>query len=229
MAERAKATRPPEHRWAAGVGVIAILVLYAFLPSSLLGNIRYIVIGVVVVLIVPVVILNPIWLVKETRWSRGATVAIAVIIVATNQVLLILLVKLLLDGSHDVEGILVTAVEVWGVNVIGFALLFWEIDRGGPVARHRRRRVDMIPADLRFPQDEDDDATAEVAVRSSVRSEWVPQFLDYLYVSLTNSMAFSPTDTMPLSHRMKLLMGLEGFAGFVTLALVIARAVNVIA
>jgi hypothetical protein len=86
----------------------------------------------------------------------------------------------------------------------------------------------LQPADFRFPQDEDDDAITEVRARSSAVADWVPTFVDYLYFSLSNSMAFSPTDTMPLSHRAKLLMGLEAFAGFIILALVIARAVSLI-
>ena len=72
-------------------------------------------------------------------------------------------------------------------------------------------------ADFRFPQDDDQDTEV-----------WKPQVWDYLYVSLTNSIAFSPTDTMPLSLRAKGLMGLESFVSAVTVLLVAARAVNVL-
>ncbi len=113
-------------------------------------------------------------------------------------------------------------------NVIAFALVYWGLDRGGPVARVTVERKKLARADFRFPQDEDADAITEVAAGSSAEMDWVPNFIDYLYFSMTNAMAFSPTDTMPLTHRAKALMGLESFAGFVLLALVIARAVSLI-
>lgn len=112
--------------------------------------------------------------------------------------------------------------------MIAFALVFWVLDRGGPVVRATVPRPDLPLADFRFPQDEDHDAIDEVARGSSRHADWVPNYIDYFSFSLSNSMAFSPTDTMPLTHRAKLLMALESFAGFVLLALVIARAVSLI-
>ena len=111
-------------------------------------------------------------------------------------------------------------------NVIGFGLLFWELDRGGPVARHTQSRNRLAPADWRFSQDENRDTATEVAATSAALSDWRPQFVDYLYVSLTNSSAFSPTDTMPLSPRAKVLMGLEATVALLTSLLVVARAVG---
>jgi hypothetical protein len=84
----------------------------------------------------------------------------------------------------------------------------------------------MAPADFRFSQDENDDAVTEVAVGASGQADWVPTLIDYLYVSLTNSSAFSPTDTMPLSPRAKILMSVEATAALLTSVLVIARAVG---
>jgi hypothetical protein len=228
MASSAGIPRRPEHRFAVSVAIIGILVLYAFLPQDLLGNIRYVVIGLVLVLLIPVVVLNPRRLSRETAWSRWLTLGLAIVITITNQITLVLLIGVLVAGTHQGPELLLAALEVWGTNVLGFALLFWELDRGGPVARHRLEREALRPADFRFPQDEDHDAIAEVAVRSSQKSGWVPQYIDYFYFSLSNSMAFSPTDTMPLSHRAKLFMALESFAGFVILALVIARGVSLI-
>jgi hypothetical protein len=122
---------------------------------------------------------------------------------------------------------LLAAGQVWLTNIIAFGLIFWELDRGGPVARTQiRERRDLPPADFRFSQDENDDAVDEVAVGASGRSDWVPTLMDYLYVSVTNSTAFSPTDTMPLSVRAKLLMSVESVAALLTSVLVIARAVG---
>ena len=116
--------------------------------------------------------------------------------------------------------------QVWLTNVIGFGLLFWEMDRGGPVARHTLSRERLPAADWRFSQDENKGTVREVALGSSHHSDWRPGFIDYLYVSLTDSSAFSPTDTMPLTARAKTLMGLEATAALLTSLLVIARAVG---
>jgi hypothetical protein len=133
--------------------------------------------------------------------------------------------------QHDFGGpgsLLLIGAVVWLTNVIAFALIYWGIDRGGPVSRVTVARDALPAADFRFPQDEDQDAIVEVAAGSSANIDWVPNFFDFAYFSLSNSMAFSATDTMPLSHRAKGLMALESFAGFVLLALVIARAVSLI-
>ena len=122
--------------------------------------------------------------------------------------------------------LLFAGLQVWLTSVIGFALVYWELDRGGPVSRSTRARSALPPADWRFSQDENDDTVTEVAASSSTRSGWVPLFVDYLYVSLTNSSAFSPTDTMPLSSRAKLLMGAEATAALLISLLVIARAIG---
>ena len=100
------------------------------------------------------------------------------------------------------------------------------MDRGGPVARHTLSRERLPAADWRFSQDEDKGTVREVALGSNHHSVWRPGFIDYLYVSLTNSSAFSPTDTMPLTARAKTLMGLEATAALLTSLLVIARAVG---
>ena len=159
------------------------------------------------------------------RFSLGFAVLFGV----ANQVALVQLILQLVNASkEDGPGLLLAAAQVWITNVIVYALIYWEIDRGGPVARRHQKRAELDPADFRFPQDEDHDAIEEVAARSSQKSDWAPGYVDYLYFSLTNSMAFSPTDSMPLSHRAKALMGLESFTGFVILALVIARAVSLL-
>jgi uncharacterized membrane protein len=103
-----------------------------------------------------------------------------------------------------------------GTNNIAFALLYWEFDDGGPV-----QRAKGLPdhPDLAFPQQ----LNPELA-----KPGWRPEFLDYLYVSITNLMAFSPTDTMPLSRTAKMLMVWESVVSFATMAVVLARAVNIL-
>jgi hypothetical protein len=139
-----------------------------------------------------------------------------------------LIILLTSSGKQDGPTLLLAALQVWVTNIIGFALVYWELDRGGPVSRRHAERKDLPAADFRFPQDEDHDAVEEVATRSSVKTGWVASFVDYLYFSASNSMAFSPTDTMPLSPRAKIFMVIEAAGGFVLLALVIAHAVALI-
>jgi len=222
--ERAQA----EHRWPAAIGVMVILVSYALLPPDFFGVVRYGVVALCVGLLAAVVVINPHRMVRQTAWSRRLGVVLALTIGITNQALLVVLVQLLVANTEDGPTVLLAAFQVWLTNVIGFALLYWELDRGGPVVRTQRKRSEIPPADFRFPQDEDHDASPEVAAHSSKTSDWLPGFVDYLYFSGSDSMAFSPTDVMPLTHRAKLLMGLEAFAGFVLLALVIARGVSLL-
>jgi hypothetical protein len=222
--ERAQA----EHRWPAAIGVMVILVSYALLPPDFFGVGRYGVVALCVGLLAAVVVINPHRMVRQTAWSRRLGVVLALTIGITNQALLVVLVQLLVANTEDGPTVLLAAFQVWLTNVIGFALLYWELDRGGPVVRTQRKRSEIPPADFRFPQDEDHDASPEVAAHSSKTSDWLPGFVDYLYFSGSDSMAFSPTDVMPLTHRAKLLMGLEAFAGFVLLALVIARGVSLL-
>lgn len=229
VAQHPSRTAVPEHRWPVTVALLAALALYSLLPNQLIGVQRFVVVGVGLALLVPLVAANPYRLTRQSRWTRAVSVGLALGLVAANQVTIVLLVQQLVAGGRDAPSILIAALQVWSLNVIGFTTLYWELDRGGPVLRTSLARPELPPADFRFPQDEDDDAVAEVAVRSSAGQDWTPRFVDYLYSSLSNSMAFSATDAMPLSHRAKLLMALQAFGGFVILALVIARSVNVLA
>jgi hypothetical protein len=215
-----------ENRLVPVVAVAVAVVAYALLPENLLFAPRYVIAGVEVALLVTLVVSNPRQIVRRTRLSRGASALLAATVIVTNLVALGMLVRSLTRPATSGGSLLLGAMQVWLTDVIGFALLFWELDRGGPVARRRTRRDELPPADWRFSQDENGDNVSEVAATSSEQSGWVPTFVDYLYLSLTNSSAFSPTDTMPLSTRAKALMGLEATAALLTTLLVIARAVG---
>ncbi|MCB5293988.1 hypothetical protein [Arthrobacter sp. SO3] len=229
MSDTANLKDRSEHRWPAVIGLLIALGLYAALPSTFLPVIRYTVVGIGLVMLIPLLILNPRRMQKETRWSKRVATGQALLLVAANGVALVQLIILLTaSGGGDGRTLLLAALQIWATNIIAFALVFWELDRGGPVARRNSHRDNLPAADFRFPQDEDHDAVTEVSTRSSVKSGWVASFVDYAYFSLSNSMAFSPTDTMPLSPRAKMMMGLEAAGGFVLLALVIAHAVSLL-
>ena len=218
-----------ENRLPPTIAVIVAAAFYTLLPDTLRLGPRVLVPAVEVVLLIALLITNPRRLTRETRTSRWVSLILAVVVVGTNLVALGLLLADLVAGHAEEPGLLLLAgLQVWATNVIGFALVYWELDRGGPVARSRRARVALPDADWRFSQDENDDAVTEVAVSASGRSGWMPVFVDYLYVSLTNSSAFSPTDTMPLSSRAKLLMGAQATAALLVTLVIIARAVGAI-
>lgn len=132
-------------------------------------------------------------------------------------------------GSRNLSGgeLLRGAAQLWLATVLIFAVLFWDLDRGGPVARSADGPVPRPPGpgfagrwpDFLFPQMADD---------APAPPRWMPGFVDYLYLAATNSTAFSPTDTMPLSRPAKLLMLVQSTTSFVLVALVAARAVNVL-
>src|SRR3954454_8875859 len=220
---RGEALAPPV------VAVVVAVGLYAPLPEPLLIGPRLLVPAVEVALLGALVATNPRRLTRQTRLSRVASLALAAVVVTTNLAALgILLAELSSPQAGQAGPLLLAALQVWATDVIGFALIYWELDRGGPVSRARRARADLPQADWRFSQDENDDTVVEVSAGSSARSGWIPQFVDYLYVSVTNSSAFSPTDTMPLTTRAKALMSVQATAALLTSLLVIARAVGAI-
>lgn len=218
-----------EHRWPAVGAVLVALTLYALLPSSFLPAVRISVIAICVLLLIPVVAINPVRLSRQTDWSRRASVAGTVVLAIANHVALVQLVIQLVQAKSDEDGtLLLAATQVWLTHVIVYALIFWEMDRGGPVVRSTAKRADLPVADIRFPQDENQDTVDEVARGSSISSNWTASFVDYAYFALTNTMAFSPPDAMALTPRAKILTGLQAFGGYVILVLVIARAVSLL-
>jgi hypothetical protein len=211
---------------AAGAALVAAAI-YGLLPDTLIIGPRLVVPCLELTLIVAVMVTNPHRSDRHSRRSRGLSLILILMIALTNLVSLVLLVgQLVASSTSHGRLLLLAAGQVWVTNVIVFAAAYWELDRGGPVARTRTDRRHLAAADFRFTQDEDADTAPEVAAGSSQANDWVPSFIDYLYVSLTNSSAFSPTDTMPLSPRAKLLMGVEATAALVTSVLVIAKGVS---
>jgi hypothetical protein len=130
----------------------------------------------------------------------------------------ILVGALVTTKSDDLSGVqlLVTVGTIWAANVVAFGLCYWDLDDGGPLERARHERESP---DFRFPQDE----TPEVA-----KADWHPRVWDYIYVAFTSATAFSPTDTMPLTLRAKLLVAVEELVSIVLIVLVTARAVSVL-
>jgi hypothetical protein len=154
-----------------------------------------------------------------SQHRRTAAIVLLVLLAVANLLAVALVLVSLAGGGSPMAGpqLLATAAVVLLVNIITFALVFWELDCGGPVARATADR--RVTPDFQFPQDENPQLA---------REGWMPVLEDYLYVAVTNSIAFSPTDAMPLTHRAKLFMGFESLVAAVTLIIVAARAVNIL-
>ena len=213
----AETTVRPEHRWPVVAFTLVALAIHFLLPDTVRATPAWVVPLVGVVILVPLLAINPQRLSRETTWSKWVSVALSLGLAVVTQISIVLIVRELVNGRVTGPAVLLTALAVWITNVIAFALVYWEIDRGGPVARRVEGVRDDARQDFRFPQQEGD------AHRS-----WNPEFFDYVYFSLSNMMAFSPTDVMPLTIRAKALMGYQALTGFVLLALVISRAVNIL-
>ena len=153
---------------------------------------------------------------EQLGHRRTVALALLAVVSLANAVLLLAVIASLVRGDEKSGAqLLLKAITVWTTNTIAFGLWYWAFDRGGPV---RRLRPDPPPPDFQFPQMENPRLAAP---------GWRPQLVDYLYVSFTNSIAFSPTDAMPLSRWAKLLMLAESALSSLTLLLVAARAVNI--
>jgi hypothetical protein len=221
--------RRGEARLPAAIAVLVGIGLYAGLPSELMAGPRYLVPALELLLLLPLIAINPRRFTKQTRLSRLLSLGLVLVIALANLISLGFLVAALVASEIDNgKALLLASLQIWLTNIIVFGLAFWELDRGGPVARTQRLRKDLPPADFRFSQDENHDAVVEVATTASKNSDWVPTLTDYLYVSVTNSTAFSPTDTMPLTSRAKVLMSIESVAALLTSVLVIARGISLI-
>ena len=141
----------------------------------------------------------------ESGRRRAVSLGLVASVGLGNALALVTLLGSILSGEEQSGGqLLLKGIAIWATNVIAFGLWFWELDRGGPM---RRAEPDPPSPDFQFPQMDD-------AGRS--RGGWYPRLVDYVYVSFTNSLAFSPTDALPLTRRLKLAMLTEAGVSSIT-------------
>ena len=199
---------------------IAVLVLMAaalIAPPRLTLMPGWILAAVEGLLLVALILGDPGRIDRTGPWQRRTSIALVVVILASTLGSTALLIYDLLIGSPltaQADQVLLAGAKVWFGNNIAFAFLYWEFDGGGPAVRaHGMPRY----PDLAFPQQLNPDLA---------RPGWRPEFIDYLYVGFTTANAFSPTDTMPMTHWTKVAMGSQALISFVVVGLVLARAVN---
>lgn len=210
--------RQYEPVWHLQLTVLAAIGLQLTLPSHYVFGSRWVLIVTEILLLVALSFTTP----KEKVFrSLGRRINVFLLIAAiglTNIYALLQVADKLLGSGQIQNGrdLIMSAINIYLTNIIIFALLYWEMDGGGPGQRLATSAYDQ---DFMFPQAQNTDYK---------HPHWRPTFIDYLYVSSTNAMAFSPTDTMPLSRRAKLLMLAQATISLVAIALVAARAINIL-
>jgi hypothetical protein len=207
-------------RWPASLAVVAVLVLQLIVPTEIATLPRWIMPALGAALLVPLVWANPFHLRRDEPWLRWVELVLLAVLVLVNALYLGGLIFYLGSGDANNGMVLVkAALLIWVTNVVAFAVWYWEVDRGGPFARAPEHDRETERADLLFPQ---------MTVDLPGWERWLPGFTDYLFVAFTAATAFSPTDTMPLTARVKTLMGIQSAVSLLTIAVIAARAVNVL-
>ncbi|HEV7898858.1 MAG TPA: hypothetical protein VGP31_13560 [Planosporangium sp.] len=206
-----------ETRWPPAVAILAAIGLQVLLPENLAFVPNWLLPLIELLLLGLLVVANPVRITRESTMLRTAGIAlVAVASLATAWSAARLVYQLVYGGFSDAGPLLLNGAAIWLTNVIVFALWYWEGDRGGSASR---ANAGHDYPDFLFPQ---------MTLPEMVHLDWEPRFVDYLYVSFTNATAFSPTDTMPLSRWAKLTMMVQATISLLTVALVVARAVNIL-
>jgi len=220
-ASRAPAWRRPtpgEARWPVSVAMAAAIALQVALPNELSVVSRFLLPAVEAAILVVLLAVNPRRIDRVSRPLRSLGLTLIAVASLANGYSAVLLILGLVNGSQGSSAgpLLASGGAIYLTNILVFALWYWELDRGGPASRALALNINP---DFLFPQM----ATPHIA-----HPDWEPRFADYLYVSFTNATAFSPTDTMPLTRWAKMTMLLQSAIALVTIALVIARVVNIL-
>jgi len=203
--------------WPARIAVMAAIALYLVLPQRLVPGPRWVVPALEGAVLLVLSTTRRHSTIEESPKRRALATLLVGIVTVANLINLGMLVRELVGGRvNNGRELIFAASAIWLTNVIAFALWYWQLDRGGPLARHNPNHREP---DFLFPQ---------MAAPGSAPPTWAPSFIDYFYVSFTNATAFSPTDTMPLTVTAKALMTAQSGASLLTIALVAARAVNIL-
>ncbi|MGW1881495.1 hypothetical protein [Streptomyces sp. NPDC001970] len=209
-----------EARWPMAGAVVAAMVLTLLMPDDLRLGPRWLLPLGEGLLLVTLIAGDPGRISRRSATLRGVSIALVGVLALSAIWSTVRLVDDLIHGgaeTNSATGLLQAGGVVWGSTVLAFALLYFELDSGGAAAR--AHHMPDTP-ELAFPQQLNADLNA---------TQWRPRFVDYLYLGLTNSTAFSPTDVMPLAPWAKIAMAVQSLVSLVILGLVVARAVNVLA
>jgi hypothetical protein len=208
-----------EPRWPAMVALLAVGGLRLALPESLSVGPGWLLIALVAILMVPTV-----WARRRRLDHLNKVLGYVLTSIVTIDMVwsLGLLLAALPSHKESPQDLLRSAAALWIANILVFASWYWRLDAGGPHAREQRG-VHTDGAFL-FPQ-----MTLSPQKSRDMQEEcWSPGFVDYLFLAFNTSTAFSPTDSPVLSAWAKLLMMVQALISFATVALLAARAVNIL-
>jgi hypothetical protein len=203
--------------WGPQLAILVAILLDLALPDKLTIGPYWVLPALEGILLIGLAAASP-----HPRWRhnplrRRIAMGLTGLVSATNIFSLVLLCHYLLHGhAESGRSLIYSGVVLWLTNVLLFGVWYWELDRGGPLAR---RTGETTTPDFLFPQ---------MGQPDMAPTGWTPRLIDYLYTSFTNATAFSPTDTMPLTAAAKWLMTVQSLTALVTIGLVVARAVNIL-
>jgi len=203
-----------EPRWPAFVAMLAAAGVYLALPEPLTIGPSWLLLAIVVLLLIPIVISA-----RRGRYgiTRVLTFTVNGIITVSMIASLIFLIQGIPQHLETPKALLRSAAALWLTNILIFALWYWKLDGGGPLLRELPNG--MSSSSFLFPQ---------MIGRENRDSSWVPSFVDYLFLAFNTSTAFSPTDTAVLSRWAKLGTMLQSLISLTIIALLAARAVNIL-
>jgi len=222
-----------EPRWHAAIAVVIVLGLYITLPRQFVLGPVYLAPLLVLGILLPLLIFAPSRH-QESPAQRVASVALIALINFFNVASVALLIYSAMFAPGHVQmlaaqgagtRLLMAGAQIWLANILVYAMWYWEIDGGGPDPRaHASSALEFLRADFLFPQMMVGDERI-----ACIEKRWKPLFLDYLFLAFTNALAFSPADTFPITRSAKVMMMAEAITSFVTIAVVLARAVGIVA
>jgi hypothetical protein len=209
-----------ESRWPPALALVAFLglniALRLWLPTEAALRVPWLIPAIEGALLVLLLVGQPGQLRQRYPWLRPVALTLVSALVVAALWATVFLIRDLIDGTgvtNSPTELLANGALIWLGNNLAFAMLYWLMDSGGPIARVRR----PVPVDFAFTQH----MSPELAPPG-----WRPVFLDYLHLGFTNATAFSPTDVMPLTHRAKYTMLVQSTVALALFGLIVARAVN---
>ena len=208
-----------EPRWPAVIAILAVGGLYAALPDALTLGPNWVFPSLVLALLIPTIVSH------RTGRHRLNTIlgfAVDAVLTAGLVISVILLVNALPARKETPQQLLLSAASLWVTNILVFALWYWRLDAGGPYQRDKR--LGHSEGSFLFPQM----IMSKEALRQAGQQDWSPNFMDYLFLAFNTSTAFSPTDTPVLARWAKVLMMLQALLSLLIIALLAARAVNIL-
>jgi len=202
------------HRWSFLIAVLLIGILLSVISANLTIGPRWSILVLVGLLLIP--LLMAVFLDRH-RWTRRLAFTIVFVLTIGLVTSVIFLVDALFNHTENAYNLFRDAILLWSANVVLFSIWYWEVDQGGPIRRHS---APTEASDFLFPQ---------MSFSMDMWNDWKPSFTDYVFLAFNTSTAFSPTDTLTMSKRAKILMMTQASISLVILAVLAARAINIIA